>query len=410
MNVLSPLLSREHQTGQLAVDAPGEPNGLVLDGGAITRKKPRILERDPVSGIPRSAAAEDPRAIARIAKQAGWTSTTWKVVAPMAGDTVFVRGVPAICAELEVALLKSTLLTFDHLLGGAEASFARHDRLAAVRAFIKRAVIAGDIDSVECNRFSLGYQYGKAGLYRKLRKKMPMPETEFEHVLLAAGNAGCRTVDLVWVVFGFDPFGFRLCVDWDGGDFAFGVVNGTLADTSASEAIPLGLVDDSLCCPTHLRACPGTDRKPPAEITRVGYEQAYKKAVYLVQMRADTDVIRSFEVAARLEQAMQGRIESLVEDKLLRLYAHTQDQARLSIAVKDSLRRHTEALSSQQREQRAVSGEVVGDVDWDLWLGVFRRCLDECASQFGLPGHIFLEKATSEMRRDDTSIWQDGGH
>ena len=187
MNVLSPLLSREHQTGQLAVNAPGEPNGLVLDGGAITRKKTVILERDPASGVPRSAVAEDQRAIARMAKQAGWTSTTSKVVAPMEGDTVFVRGVPAICPELEIALLKSTLLTFDHLFGGGEASFARNDQLAAVRAeFIRRAVIAGAIDSIECNRFSLGYQYEKAGLYRKLRKRMPAPETEFEHVLLAA--------------------------------------------------------------------------------------------------------------------------------------------------------------------------------------------------------------------------------
>ena len=43
MNVLSPLLSSKHQTGQLAVDAPGEPSGLVLEGGAITRKRPVIL-------------------------------------------------------------------------------------------------------------------------------------------------------------------------------------------------------------------------------------------------------------------------------------------------------------------------------------------------------------------------------
>ena len=407
MNILSPLLSHEHQTGLLAVDVPGEPDGLVLDGGAITRRNLVILERDPVSGKPRSAAAEDPRAIARIEKQAGWTSMTRKVIAPMEGDIVFVRKVPAILAELEIALLKSALLTFDHLLGGANASFARHDRLTAVRAFIKRAVIAEEIDSIECNRFSLGYQYEKAGLYRKLRKRMPIRETEFEHVLFAAGNASYRTVDLVWVVFGFDPFGFRLCVDWDGGDFAFGVVNGVFANTSASEMIPLGLVDDLLCCPTHLRACPGTDRKPPTEITRVGQEEAYKKAVYLVQMKADGAMIRSFKEAARIDQAMQGKIESLVEDKLLRLYAHTQDQGRLSIAVKESLRHHSEALSAEQREQRIASGEGAGDVDWEPWLSVFRRSLNECASQFGFPGHIFLEKATSEMRRDATSIWQD---
>ena len=104
----------------------------------------------------------------------------------------------------------------------------------------------------------------------------------------------------------------------------------------------------------HICACPGTDRKPPTEITCVGYEQAYKKAVYLVQMRADGAMIRSFKEAARVEQAMQGRIESLVEDKLLRLYAHTQDQARLSIAVKESLRRHGSPVGPATRATRSV--------------------------------------------------------
>ena len=343
-------------------------------------------------------------------KQAGWKSVSSKVIAPTDTDVVFVRKIPAICAELEVALLKSALLTFDHLLGGAESSFARHTRLAAVRSFITRAVVAGEINSFECNRFSLGYQYHKVGLYRKLRKRIPMPETEFEHVLFAAGNAGYRTVDLVWDVFGFDPFGFRLCADWDGGDFAFAVVNGVLADTSASGAIPLALVDDLLCCPTHLRACPGTDRKPPTEITRVGQEQAYKKAIYLVQMKADQFIIRSFKEAARLEQAMHGKIEHLVKDKLFRLYAHTTNKGVLCIAVEDSLRRHTAALTVDQRGQRLSPDGGVNVVDWDLWLGVFRRCLDECVPQFGLPGHIFLEKATTEMRRHNDSTWREDGH
>jgi hypothetical protein len=67
-------------------------------------------------------------------------------------------------------------------------------------------------------------------------------------------------------------------------------------------------------------------------------------------------------------------------------------------------------MLAQQRNQHVVPSEGIDDVDWALWLGVFRCCLDECVSQFGTPGHIFLEKAKTEIRRDDTSVWQEVGH
>jgi hypothetical protein len=135
MNVLSRLLAQEHRTGQLTVDAPGEPAGLVLVEGALTRKNVVIVERDPVTKRPRSAFAEDVGAIEKIAKQAGWTNKTSTVVPPMKGSTVFVRGIPAICRKLEIAVLKSILLTFDNLHGGADDSFARHRRLSSGSLF-----------------------------------------------------------------------------------------------------------------------------------------------------------------------------------------------------------------------------------------------------------------------------------
>src|SRR5271166_6319473 len=59
MNVLSPLLSQEHRTGQLTVDAPGEPAGLVLVEGALTRKNVAIVERYAATKRPRSVLTED---------------------------------------------------------------------------------------------------------------------------------------------------------------------------------------------------------------------------------------------------------------------------------------------------------------------------------------------------------------
>ena len=172
-NVLAPLLSQEHRTGKLAVDAPGEPAGLVLDDGAITRSNVVVVERDPVTNRPRSALAEDVSAFKKIAKEAGWTTMTSSVVPPMKGDRVFVRDVPSICVELEIAILKCVLLTFDHLLGGADDSFARHNRLAAVRNFVHRAGQSARSNSPPIAiAFSLGYLKVRTGaLYRELRRR-----------------------------------------------------------------------------------------------------------------------------------------------------------------------------------------------------------------------------------------------
>jgi hypothetical protein len=242
--------------------------------------------------------------------------------------------------------------------------------------------------------------------YRKLRSSIHIKETQFEHVLFAAGSASYRTVDLVWLVFGFDPFGFRVCNDWDGGDFALGVVNGVLAYTPASKAVPLGLLDSLLCRPTNLRACPGTAQRPPSEITAIGLEKAYGNAEYLRQMTADGAVIRSFEEDARIDHAIKRTIGSLVEGKLLRLYGHIPEQDTVSTAVKEAVRRHTGAVASQQRDQRVLLDQEARNVDWRLWLDVYRHCLDDLVSQFGNPGHIFVEKVTAEMRVDDDSSWR----
>ena len=261
---------------------PGEQPGLGVEQGVLTRTKPAV-ERD-ATGKPRSVVAPDANAARKIMRQAGWKKITSTTVPPMKGDTYFVRGVPLISAELEVAALKSALLTFDHLLCGSDMRFTRHPRLAGVRSFVRDAVAQHLPDPSGCHRFSLGMQYERACLYQRMRQKIPLKKTPFEHVMLVAGYAGYRTVDLVWLVLGFDPFGFRLCCDWDGGDFAFGFVNGVLQRTKASEAFPLACPDGLLCGPTDLRAWPGKGKTPLHQVIFAYFEKAYQEAVWLRQM------------------------------------------------------------------------------------------------------------------------------
>jgi len=166
MNTLSPLISSEHQTGQLDVDAPGEPDGLVLSQGALTRRNVGIIKRDEKTRKPRSAIAGNAQDIRNLAKSVGWGNGDFRVdaVPPISGDTIFIRGTPSVCAELEIAALKSAMLTFDHLLRGNANRFTRHCQLEDVRAFVKVAAADGKIDSECCNRYSLGLQYEKVYL------------------------------------------------------------------------------------------------------------------------------------------------------------------------------------------------------------------------------------------------------
>ena len=122
-----------------------------------------------------------------------------------------------------------------------------------------------------------------------------------------------------------------------------------------------------------------------------------------MQSTADEAVIRSFKEAAQIDRAMRRAIESQVENKLLALYARASEPDALSAAVKAALRRHTGDLTSQQREQRVLPNVGEGNVDWRLWLGIYRRCLDDLVPQFGNPGHIFLEKSMAEMLVDGDS-------
>ena len=107
----------------------------------------------------------------------------------------------------------------------------------------------------------------------------------------------------------------------------------------------------------------------------------------------------------RIDNTTKKTIESLVEDKLRRLYAHLRNQNELSLAVKKALRVHAGTLTTQQRELPVLLDQEVATIDWQLWLSIYRSCLDDLVALVGNPGHIFLEKLTAEMRVDDNSDW-----
>lgn len=202
LNHLAPLLPSANQPGKMAVEVPGEKSGLYLERGEISRKNVVVTKDD--DGKIVSATGENPKSLEKIGRQLGKEMKL--SLAPATDASFFLKKSPVIAHEIEIAALRSAMLTFDHCLDGNALRFTRDAQLDPVRRFVADAVTTRQIDSATLHGFSLGVQYEKLGLYKRLRQQVTVPPTAFEHVLFAAANSSGRCLDLVWSVFGIDPF------------------------------------------------------------------------------------------------------------------------------------------------------------------------------------------------------------
>ncbi|MCY2962064.1 MAG: hypothetical protein NT069_00155 [Planctomycetota bacterium] len=411
LNVLAPLLSAEHQPGFLDITVPGDPHGLVLDQGAVLRRNLAIIDRDKSTGRPLAAVAAHSRPLISLAKQLGRTDNLFLSTVRSTESTTFYHASPVIFADLEVAALKSTLLTFDHLLQASHDRFTRHPQLEGVRDFVRQAVMARRLDPEGCHRFSLGQQYERMPMYQDLRQRIPHPLTPFEHILFVAGNTPCRCIDVVWIVLGFDPFGFRVCNNWRGSAFAFGAVNGVLSGTSFSEAVPLPPPDMFLCQPTKRRAFPELpfaedEQQQAMDDVSSRRSQSFQEAVLYVEMHADESVIAKIVESSDCDATCDRQVGTQIFRRLKRLYGRRADTELFTKYFSGSFDRYTGDLRPEILSQ-AVSPEP-GAVDWHSWLNVYRNCLGELRTQFGMPGDSFENR--NVIRADPTGGRLVGDH
>jgi hypothetical protein len=410
INRLGPLLPAKFRSGNIDVDTPNDPPGLALDGqGCLTRKNV-IVETDAQSGK-RSVTAANEQAARKVLRQLRKTEGgDSKITAvPVTTENVYYHKHLAISAEIELAALKSCLLTFDHLLSHIEDRFTRSPALQEVRDFVRDSVKLRAVDSAALHRFSLGLQYEKLGLYWQLRNSLAIKRSPFEHVLMASGNAATRTIDIVWLIFEFDPHGFRVCDDWRGLDFTWCFVNGVLKDTTCSEAIfvPGGR---TLCRPTDRRSIPNVapDSATMERITSdvsVPRRLAIREAIKLVENSADDFVIEAFTDAAKFTPDCS--MTFLVRDRLKRLWNARGNNPEVISVVETELSRLFDTLSPTLVAQSLDASRPL-DVEWPTWLGVYRKAMAVLEGRFGLPGDVFVNEIEVGLRCVDNGLLGDG--
>jgi hypothetical protein len=406
MNKLGPLLPEACKTGLVPITTDSDPPGLVLDGNGCLTRNGLFVEKDAVTGQPRAVIGPDEQSLRKVVRQIAGDRELPSTRQRAASSDVAYHNHLVIAAEIEVAAMKSLMLTFDHLLAGAPHRFTRDAALQQARDFIRTSIMDGQIDGRLFNHFSLGLQYEKEDLYRGLRSSVSFPTTRFEHVMIVSADPACRTVDAVWLMFGFDPHGFRLCYDWRGVGFTYVFVNGVLRDTGCSS--PFGLPKSQLLCrPTNRRAFPNAT--PNADLGRRISEEvsarrrkAYIEALWLVEETCDEFCRHVMCEDAMLEEPANRAMDRVVSRRLTRMYVriqsdHTFTQTRDALLAKEL--QGKDGLLCQSVLDSSGAG-----IDWPWWLAVYRRVLHGLEAQFGPPGDIFLDRAEVGLDRTDTRL------
>jgi len=390
MNALAPLLSSEHQPGGL--DLIGEPGRrLVLDPGAVARQRGVHVEaRDPKTGRPIAMSAEDPLALAAMARRVGIPDERLeKTMIPPVASQYAERRQSILSPWAETAVLKCALLTFDHLLGSRPDAFTRSFGLKGVRDEIL-VIVNGAHPQPLISATSWGIDNSRrAALLELADQYRPRPRSMFENVLLVSAQHG-GNVDLHCLLAGVDVYRFRVCNRWDGAPFNIlcgaGMLVGEVpyGPIYVADAMPLG-------APTDLRSVfpEGTSQEVVEDISRrinAERQRAFVEAVLLVETMADEFVVKNIcdleaVGASTLEQALRQRLEHLYADSVFALR-----QPQITAIV-------NEAISSLSHDVGRAPATTVAPTEW---LGIYRAALKRLRNEVGLP--VLLTEVATHVR------------
>lgn len=398
MGILGPALPGASRAGNRPVMIAGQPGRYMIDGdGNLTMRGAAVLTRDPVTNRPTAIVGVDEAPMRRIFEQNSEPGDHGHRanIMPPSLDVLHPRR-PVLCPEIELAALKSVLLSFDHLLRHETDRFTRSPALQSVREFVRAVIMDGKVDPKLMQRFILGLQYDSdyLELYESIRREAGVQETPFEHVLMASANSATRTLDLVFWAFRVDPHAFRVCDDWQGETFTYVAINGVLAETTFSEAISL-IGGQLLGRPTR-RRCNFHVTTPwePAEQEEIRQQMfdrrahLYRQAVDYVERSFDEIAIESIGNYASLNPSGDYRLITAVAKRLAVMFHRRIEEPQSRRQFEEIV---TRVLADAPNDSwpPVSKGQLSSRVDWPRWLALFRQCLDELRSPFGLPGDIY---------------------
>ena len=384
-------------------------SGLVIEpGGVIGLRGNQVLKRDE-DGRPKQILGKDEASVKKLAEQSGMSTEGTVKWIPLTASNVVTTHQPVLSGEFEVAALRSILLTFDYLLDSDESSFIRGDSLSKVRDLVRSSIEQQNIDGILLRDHSLGVQLEKVNLYNDLRDRFGIARTPFEHYMLIAGNQAQRCIDAVWIVYGFEPHGFRLSYEHTGESFCMGFVNPVLRGGSPSPVIELSPIDDLLCKLTKRRTFhsrPITEEEIIEIVREIGEVRAaaYNKSVLLL----NTSKLAEPWLVDQLKGGSENQSSGLFFEKLL---------SRLRNIFPDCIGQNdfasdTKATLSKRLAESGVTdlSKTMKDVSKErkisLWVDAYCTAVISVSQKYGDPGGGFI--CDPEISNDATT-WRNLG-
>lgn len=395
LNVLAPLLSAQHQPGSLPVTEPTNERRLLLEPGAVPSFRGiHVDARDPRTNRPVAIIGADEAQLRQRARKLGWPDDQLRITTvPSTTEEVLFRKVPTISPAMEVAALKSALLTFDHLLGSDPAAFTRSPDLQELRHAILAVIRDGEPADALLRSVSWGMDPDDVEEIQRLRKLYGPPQVSpFEHVLYVTGTKG-RSVDLYFFVAGIDLYRYRLTDRWTGQSFGLLCGCGMLVRDA-----PFGpytvLQRFHFRKQTEQRALVRAGMLETAEgqehMKRVAGEigarrhEATLRAISLVEQRADAFVQDQLEQLYAIDSTLD--MAGCVRERLARFYRTHRETAEGRARFDEIVRSGLASLPDDVRAQR------VADAVWTVWLSKHRDLARALEAALGLPGSIVVRE------------------
>jgi hypothetical protein len=402
-NRLGPLLRSEHRAGAFSVSTPGSYAKLkAISGGRIVQKEVTVLALNAVTRKPHSIVG-DRQAVELFLRRNGWDVSRANREFQMVTQERFMvaEEAPLVSPLAEVALIKSALLTFDHVLAGTPLRFTRDASLSAVRESVRQVIIDKTEEFHRVTKFVLGLQEQKLPLLNKLRDQVPIVRSPFEHFLLASGNPGTRTIDVAWNIAGIETWGFRFSETWRGAPFTCALLMGILPDTKTEG--PFWLVGENpLFQRTELRSLQdfGTHQSIELIAARMGSyrSKAYQFASIHVELSCDAFVCENLAFAA-IDCAENPNAAPLADGLLARLRRlflvdPLTDRSMLFDQVVLANFDFKQPWAEQKIDANSLP-PLESDLtawlplaDWPNWLRTYRLLFTRLQDEIGLPDRI----------------------
>jgi len=216
------------------------------------------------------------------------------------------------------------------------------------------------------------------------------------YCLIASASNTSRTLDLVWLAFGFDPYGFRLCRSWDGDAFCYLIANPIIKGNSYNGPHELVVPEELLCGVTYrsgtrISALDETGRSNVLSLIAQHRTRAFGSAFEYVELNCDNFVIQWIKDYAFLTDPPAQTLIDLLVYRLSRVFNRPNEDIQFFEDARRELNAHDDRLDDELSRRPVGTPEELSPAEWQRALAVYRRALLQLKTEYGAPGGFFSE-------------------